>query len=64
MVFGVAGSVAACGAAGRLVRQHARPDDHCAVFSLVGMAMFMFVGCEFVTPMAPRLRSARVIPAP
>lgn len=29
-----------------------------AVFSLVGMAMFMFVGCEFVTPLAPELKKA------
>lgn len=34
-----------------------------AVLSLVGMAMFMFVGCEFVTPLAPELKnSARTIP--
>lgn len=37
--------------------------DPLAVFSLVGMAMFMFVGCELVTPMAPEIkRSHRVIP--
>ena len=34
-----------------------------AVLSLIGMAMFMFVGCEFVTPLAPELKnSARTIP--
>lgn len=34
-----------------------------AVLSLTGMAMFMFVGCELVTPMAPEIKdSARVIP--
>jgi amino acid transporter len=34
-----------------------------AVLSLVGMAMFMFVGFEFVTPLAAELRNpARVIP--
>lgn len=33
------------------------------ILSLVGMAMFMFVGCEFVTPLAPELRrSAWVLP--
>ncbi|CDL83315.1 APC family permease [Xenorhabdus szentirmaii] len=33
------------------------------VLSLIGMAMFMFVGCELVTPMAPEIKnSARVIP--
>ncbi|QXI30542.1 APC family permease [Pseudomonas vanderleydeniana] len=37
--------------------------DPVTVLSLVGMAMFMFVGCEFVTPLAPDLRnSARVMP--
>ncbi len=34
-----------------------------AVLSLVGMAMFMFVGCEFVTPLAPEMRApGRTIP--
>jgi amino acid transporter len=37
--------------------------DMSAVLALVGMAMFMFVGCEFVTPLAPELRNpARTIP--
>ncbi|KAF1053194.1 MAG: putative amino acid permease YhdG [Stenotrophomonas maltophilia] len=37
--------------------------DPVTVLSLVGMAMFMFVGCEFVTPLAPDLRrSAWVMP--
>lgn len=37
--------------------------DPVAVLSLVGMAMFMFVGCELVTPMAPEIkRSAKTIP--
>ncbi|WP_434651762.1 APC family permease [Pseudomonas sp. R3-56] len=37
--------------------------DLVTVLSLVGMAMFMFVGCEFVTPLAPDLRqSARTMP--
>lgn len=37
--------------------------DLITVLSLVGMAMFMFVGCEFVTPLAPDLRqSARTLP--
>lgn len=37
--------------------------DPYAVMSLVGMAMFMFLGIEFVTPLAPELRnSQRVIP--
>ncbi|WP_109514716.1 APC family permease [Pseudomonas ovata] len=37
--------------------------DLITILSLVGMAMFMFVGCEFVTPLAPDLRqSARVLP--
>lgn len=38
-------------------------EDPFAVCSLIGMAMFMFVGCELVTPMAPEIKcSARVIP--
>lgn len=32
--------------------------DSYAVMSLVGMAMFMFLGIEFVTPLAPELRQA------
>lgn len=32
--------------------------DPFAVMSLVGMAMFMFLGIEFVTPLAPELRRA------
>ncbi|WP_430443896.1 MAG: APC family permease [Pseudomonas piscis] len=33
------------------------------ILSLVGMAMFMFVGCEFVTPLTPDVRKAsRTIP--
>ena len=37
--------------------------DFSTVLSLVGMAMFMFVGCEFVTPLAPDLRqSHKVMP--
>lgn len=31
-------------------------NDPFAVFSLIGMAMFMFVGCELVTPMAPEIK--------
>ncbi|MER2471517.1 APC family permease [Photorhabdus laumondii] len=38
-------------------------SDPLAVLSLVGMAMFMFVGCELVTPMAPEIKnSAKVLP--
>jgi amino acid transporter len=37
--------------------------DWRAIFSLTGMAMFMFVGMEFVTPLAAELKNpARVIP--
>lgn len=32
--------------------------DLMTILSLVGMAMFMFVGCEFVTPLAPDLRQS------
>ena len=34
-------------------------DDPYAVMSLVGMAMFMFLGIEFVAPLAPELRNAQ-----
>lgn len=38
-------------------------SDPTLVVSFIGMAMFMFVGCELVTPMAPEIKnSARVIP--
>jgi amino acid transporter len=38
-------------------------DDVQTLLSLVGMAMFMFVGCEFVTPLTPEVRNAsRTIP--
>lgn len=38
-------------------------DDLPTLLSLVGMAMFMFVGCEFVTPLAPEVRHAsRTLP--
>ncbi|MBD2813609.1 APC family permease [Xenorhabdus sp. Flor] len=38
-------------------------SDPTTVLSLIGMAMFMFMGCELVTPMAPEIKnSARVIP--
>lgn len=37
--------------------------DPITILSLIGMAMFMFVGAEFVTPLAPDLkRSAWVLP--
>ncbi|MEY0673967.1 APC family permease [Providencia rettgeri] len=37
--------------------------DPTLILSFVGMAMFMFVGCELVTPMAPEIKnSAKVIP--
>lgn len=64
IIFGVAG----------LLAPHAVPleswfgstlnfDDPLNVLSLVGMAMFMFVGCELVTPMAPEIKhSQRTIP--
>ena len=38
-------------------------DDAAAAFSLVGMALFMFLGLEFVTPLAPSMRAPqRTIP--
>jgi amino acid transporter len=32
--------------------------DPTAIFPFIGMAMFMFVGCELVTPMAPEMKNA------
>ncbi|CAM6742018.1 Amino acid permease/ SLC12A domain-containing protein [Klebsiella quasipneumoniae subsp. similipneumoniae] len=38
-------------------------SDINGLFSYIGMAMFMFVGCELVTPMAPEIKQAhRTIP--
>lgn len=64
MVFGVAGLIAA--PAVQLDGWFGTSmvgTDLVTILSLVGMAMFMFVGCEFVTPLAPDLRnSARTMP--
>lgn len=64
MVFGVLGLIAA--PAVQLQGWFGESlvgSDVVTVLSLVGMAMFMFVGCEFVTPLAPDLRqSAKVMP--
>jgi amino acid transporter len=38
-------------------------SDLNGLFGYIGMAMFMFVGCELVTPMAPEIKQAhRTIP--
>ena len=64
MVFGVLGLIAA--PAVQLdgwFGESLVGTDLITILSLVGMAMFMFVGCEFVTPLAPDLRnSAKVMP--
>ena len=64
MVFGVLGLVAA--PAVQLdgwFGESLVGSDLVTILSLVGMAMFMFVGCEFVTPLAPDLRkSASTMP--
>ncbi|MDR0277742.1 MAG: APC family permease [Paucimonas sp.] len=64
MVFGVLGLIAA--PAVQLdgwFGESMVGTDLITILSLVGMAMFMFVGCEFVTPLAPDLRrSARTMP--
>jgi amino acid transporter len=64
MVFGVLGLIAA--PAVQLdgwFGESLVGTDLVTILSLVGMAMFMFVGCEFVTPLAPDLRnSAKVMP--
>lgn len=57
-IFGVLGLVAA--PAVQLDGWFGRPEIGAsapAVLSLVGMAMFMFVGCEFVTPLAPEMKT-------
>ncbi|ENZ7198312.1 APC family permease [Klebsiella variicola] len=73
LTFGMWSTLVIFGVAG-LLAPHAVPleswfgsslnlDDPSAVLSLVGMAMFMFVGCELVTPMAPEIKhSQRIIP--
>ncbi|WP_437882239.1 APC family permease [Pseudomonas sp. LRF_L74] len=64
MVFGVLGLIAA--PAVQLdgwFGESLVGNDLTTILSLVGMAMFMFVGCEFVTPLAPDLRqSHKVMP--
>jgi amino acid transporter len=63
-VFGIIGLVSAPAVDLQGLFGSSRVGDSAgAIFALVGMAMFMFVGCEFVTPLAPELRSpARTIP--
>lgn len=73
LTFGMWSTLVIFGVAG-LLAPHAVPleswfgstlnlDNPFAVLSLVGMAMFMFVGCELVTPMAPEIKhSQRIIP--
>ncbi|QLF93405.1 APC family permease [Pseudomonas sp. ABC1] len=63
-IFGIAGLVAAPAVELQgLFGESLVGTDLLTVLSLVGMAMFMFVGCEFVTPLAPDLkRSAWVLP--
>lgn len=64
MIFGIAGllkapAVALDGPFGASLVG----DDLTTLLSLIGMAMFMFVGCEFVTPLAPEVRNAsRTLP--
>ncbi|WP_315708365.1 APC family permease [Brenneria uluponensis] len=64
MVFSIAGLVQTHAVS--LVSWFGSPltwDDPTMVLSLIGMAMFMFVGCELVTPMAPDIKnSAKTIP--
>lgn len=64
MIFGVAGVIATPSVAldGFFGASHVGTHLE-AVLPLIGMAMFMFLGCEFVTPLAPELKnSARNIP--
>lgn len=64
MVFGIGGLIAAPAVElDGLFGASMVGTDLITILSLVGMAMFMFVGCEFVTPLAPDLkRSAWVLP--
>ncbi|HBJ29072.1 APC family permease [Pseudomonas sp. zjy_9] len=64
MVFGIGGLIAAPAVElDGLFGASLVGTDLITILSLVGMAMFMFVGCEFVTPLAPDLkRSAWVLP--
>lgn len=64
MVFGI-GALWLPAAAGAPVGLGASRigDDAGAAFSLAGMALFMFLGLEFVTPLAPSMRTPqRTIP--
>ena len=58
MIFSVAGVLSAPLVHLEGLYGKAPGTDLTTVFSFVGMAMFMFVGCELVTPMAPEMRNA------
>ncbi|MCB6184958.1 APC family permease [Leeia sp. TBRC 13508] len=73
LTFGMWATLTIFGIAGILEAPHVKLDsvfgtplsfeDPQAVLSLVGLAMFMFVGSELVTPLAPELKkSARTLP--
>lgn len=73
LTFAMWSTLVIFGIAGLLMPFHASAEgwfglglnisDPTLVLSFVGMAMFMFVGCELVTPMAPEIKnSAKVIP--
>jgi amino acid transporter len=58
MIFSVAGVLSAPLVHLEGLYGKAPSTDLTTVFSFVGMAMFMFVGCELVTPMAPEMKNA------
>lgn len=63
MVFSVVGLIIAPAVELESFFGPALVSDPFVVFSLIGMAMFMFVGCELVTPMSPEIKkSHRTIP--
>lgn len=59
IIFGIAGVVTAPAVSLDGIFGASHVGTHLeAVLPLIGMAMFMFLGCEFVTPLAPELKHA------
>jgi amino acid transporter len=58
MIFSIAGVISAPRVHLEGMYGKAPSADLTTIFSFIGMAMFMFVGCELVTPMAPEMKNA------
>ena len=58
LIFSVAGVISTPLVPLEGIYGKAPSTDLTTVFSFVGMAMFMFVGCELVTPLAPEMKNA------